>query len=214
MVSQWCVAALKEIKVPVLRWPAVVLQMNTIAKWHRPREKRPSMTTQLGGVTEITVSVHMNFWNMPADWMWTITSVVMSQRNRSRIISWSNMWTQTTQVPWRRSEKRTARSFMGVKYWGLEMKAGDAAAIWERNSSRSGKTYGTYMRNYGTNKVFKIACGPNGSDTTGLNYDERIADLSMGFHLHYYSFANQKRAQIWRSRLVNIIQSTLKMKSS
>ena len=50
------------------------------------------------------------------------------------------------------------------------------------------RRYGTYVRNYGDNKVFKIACGPNVDDYNWTDKVMKIAGPFMdGLSLHYYT---------------------------
>jgi len=75
------------------------------------------------------------------------------------------------------------------------------------------RKYGTYCRDYGNNKVFKIACGPAGD-----SYDwtevlmKNAAGYMAGLSLHYYSFNDGKIATDFdESGWFDIIRKTLMM---
>ena len=75
------------------------------------------------------------------------------------------------------------------------------------------RRYGTYMRNFGVNKVFKIACGPSDDN---YQWTETMMKEAGGFinglSLHYYSFSNQKTAADFdEAGWFDILKSTLKM---
>jgi len=55
------------------------------------------------------------------------------------------------------------------------------------------KRYATYVRSYGPNRVFKIACGPNGPDYHWTEVMMREAGRNMsGLALHYYCGSGKK----------------------
>jgi alpha-N-arabinofuranosidase len=55
------------------------------------------------------------------------------------------------------------------------------------------KRYATYVRNFGTNRVFKIACGPNGADYHWTEVLMREVGRRMnGLALHYYCGSGKK----------------------
>ena len=68
------------------------------------------------------------------------------------------------------------------------------------------KRYATYVHNFGGNKVFKIACGPNGADTNWTEVLMREAGKRMdGLALHYYCGSSrqaQPRHRVRRGGLV------------
>jgi len=55
------------------------------------------------------------------------------------------------------------------------------------------RRYATYVRNFGTNRVFKIACGPNGGDYKWTEVMMREVGRRMqGLALHYYCGTGKK----------------------
>ncbi len=58
-----------------------------------------------------------------------------------------------------------------VKYWGLGNESwGCGGNMSPEYYSDLAKRYGTFMENYGNNRLFKIACGPGGNITTGQKW--------------------------------------------
>ena len=75
------------------------------------------------------------------------------------------------------------------------------------------KRYGTYMRDYGTHKVFKIACGPSDED---YGWTETImknaADQINGLSLHHYSFNDGRTAADFdESGWFDVLKKSLKL---
>ena len=55
------------------------------------------------------------------------------------------------------------------------------------------KRYATYVRNFGDNRIFKIACGPNGADYHWTEVLMREAGRRLnGLALHYYCSTGKK----------------------
>jgi alpha-L-arabinofuranosidase len=212
------VAALKEIKVPVLRWPGGCFADEY--HWQNgigPREKRPSMiNTNWGGVTEDNSFGTHEFLELCRQiGCEPYFSGNVGSGTVQELSQWVEYVNSDNSSPMTEIRKKNGRDHSwGVKYWGIGNESwgcgGNMRAEFYADQARR---YGTYMRNYGTNKVFKIACGPNGSD---YNWTETMMKESGGFinglSLHYYSFANQKTsADFDEAGWFNIIQSTLKM---
>jgi hypothetical protein len=73
------------------------------------------------------------------------------------------------------------------------------------------RKYGTYCRDYGSNKVFKIACGPAGDD---YNWTEVLMKNSFGhfagLSLHHYAFGDGRTAtEIDETGWFNVIKNSL-----
>jgi alpha-N-arabinofuranosidase len=102
----------------------------------------------------------------------------------------------------------------GVKYWGLGNESwGCGGNMTPEYYADQVRRYGTFLKNYGNNKVFKIACGPGGSDYNWTEVLMKNARSSFdGLSLHYYSFGDGKPAADFNEKgWFNIIKSTLKM---
>jgi len=187
------VAALKKLNIPNLRWPGGCFADEY--HWRDgigPREGRPSIVnTHWGGVTEnnhfgthefldlcsqlgcepyICGNVGSGTVQELAQWVEYTTHPGGSPMSSERI-------SNGAQQPWK------------VEYWGVgnenwgcggNMRPEYYADLYRR--------YATYVRNFGGNKVYKIACGPNSADYEWTEVLMRRAGGFMdGLSLHYYT---------------------------
>jgi alpha-N-arabinofuranosidase len=77
----------------------------------------------------------------------------------------------------------------GIKYFGVGNESwGCGGNMRPEYYSDEYRRYATYVRNYGNNKIFKIACGPNADDYNWTEVLMREAGRFMdGLTLHYYT---------------------------
>ncbi len=194
------VEALREIKVPVLRWPGGCFAdeyhwMDGIG----PRKDRPKMiNTNWGGVTEDNSFGTHEFLELcgligcePC-----ITGNVGSGMVKE-LSQWVEYVNSDNVSPMTDLRKKNGREkSWGVKYWGIGNESwGCGGNMLPEYYADQVRRYGTYMHNYGENKIFKIVSGPYGDNynwTTVLMKED--APYFDGLALHYYSFANQNTA--------------------
>jgi len=186
------VAALKQIKVPVLRWPGGCFA----DEYHwkdgiGPRAQRPSMiNTHWGGVTENNHFGTHEFFDLceqvgcepyicgnvgsggvqeMQQWVEYITSGGISPMTDERKKN-------GREQPWK------LRYFgVGNENWGC---GGNMTPEFYADQFRR---YATYVRNFGDNRIFKIACGPNGGDYKWTETLMRQVGRQMnGLALHFY----------------------------
>jgi alpha-N-arabinofuranosidase len=187
------VAALKAIKVPVLRWPGGCFA----DEYHwkdgiGPREKRPSMiNTHWGGVVEDNSFGTHEFMDL-CEQLGTepFISVNVGSGTVQEMMEWIEYMTSDADSPMTRLRKANGRAapwkvkYIGVgnENWGCggNMRPEFYADVYRR--------YNTFAKNYGKNRLFRIACGPSGDDTTWSNTLMDIAGRQMdGLSLHYYT---------------------------
>ena len=212
------VEALKEIKVPVLRWPGGCFA----DEYHwkdgiGPRDKRPKMiNTNWGGVTEDNSFGTHEFLELcrligcePY-----ITGNVGSG-SVEELSQWIEYCNSDNVSPMTDLRKLNGREkSWGVKYWGIGNESwGCGGNMLPEFYVDQVRRYGTYMHNYGDNRVYKIASGPSGDDYNWTNVLMKDASSYFnGLALHYYSFANQKTAADFdESGWFDIMKKTLKM---
>lgn len=212
------VDALKEIRVPVLRWPGGCFADEY--HWEYgigPRESRPKMiNTNWGGVTEDnSFGTHefLEFCKLVGCEPYFTGNVgsgtVQELSNWVEYVNSDNVSPMTEL----RKKNGMAKSW-GVKYWGIGNESwGCGGNMTAEYYSDQIRRYSTFMKNYGDNRLFKIACGPSGSDYHWTEVLMRDARNSFnGLSLHYYSFANGKPAADFDEKgWFNIVKSTLKM---
>lgn len=190
------VKALKKIKVPVLRWPGGCFA----DEYHwkdgiGPLESRKKMiNTNWGGVVEdnsfgthefmelcrqvgcepyITGNLGSGTVQEMSDWVQYMTFGGISPMSELRKANGH-------EKPWK------------VKYFGVGNESwGCGGNMRPEYYADEFRRYQTYLREYNGNKLYKIACGPSGSD---YNWTEvlmqRAANYMNGLSLHYYTVPN------------------------
>lgn len=160
------VTALRDIRIPNLRWPGGCFAdtyhwMDGIG----PRDKRPAIVNvHWGGVTEdnsfgthefmdlceqlgcepvICGNVGSGTVQEMANWVEYLTS-----SNPSPMTNWRQQ--NGRELPWK------------VSYWGIGNESwGCGGTMTAEYYSHQLRQYATYCRDYGDNRLFKIACGPS-----------------------------------------------------
>jgi alpha-N-arabinofuranosidase len=188
------VEALKEIKLPVLRWPGGCFADEY--HWEDgigPKENRKKMiNTHWGGVVEdnsfgthefmelceqigcepyINGNVGSGSVREMSEWAEYLTFEGVSPMADLRAKNGH-------EEPWK------------VKYFGVGNESwGCGGNMTPEHYANEYRRYQTYVRNYGSNKFYKIACGPNVDDYNWMDTVMRIAHPFMdGISLHSYTF--------------------------
>ena len=187
------VEALRNIKVPVLRWPGGCFADEY--HWEDgigPKESRKRMVnTNWGGVVEdnsfgtheflelceqigcepyINANVGSGTVREMAEWVEYLNSEGDSTVVKKR-------WANGRKDPW------------GVKFWGVGNENwGCGGNMRPEYYADEFRRYNTYCRNYGRNRLYRIACGPSEAD---LNWTENLMKIA-GKHcdaitVHYYT---------------------------
>ncbi|HVN49010.1 MAG TPA: alpha-N-arabinofuranosidase, partial [Bacteroidota bacterium] len=188
------VQALREIKVPVLRWPGGCFA----DEYHwkdgiGPRDKRPAMVnTNWGGVTEDNSFGTHEFLEfcrqVGCEPYFTGNVGSGTVQEFSQWVEYVNSDNVSPLTQMRKSNGR--EKSWGVKYWGIGNESwGCGGNMRPEYYADQARRFGTYMREYGQNKLFKIACGPSGGD---YQWTETMMKNALGFmsglSLHYYAF--------------------------
>ncbi len=198
------VKALKEINVPVLRWPGGCFADEY--HWQDgigPKEQRKRMVnTNWGGVVEdnsfgtheflelcrqigcepyINANVGSGTVREMAEWVEYLNSEGDSSVVKER---------------WKNGRKEA----FNVKYWGVGNESwGCGGNMRPEYYADEFRRYQTYCRNYGENKLYRIACGPSGDDYNWTDVlMQRAGNFMDALTLHYYTICgdewNDKRA--------------------
>ena len=186
------VAALRRIKIPVLRWPGGCFADEY--HWRDgigPRGKRPSMVnTHWGGVTENNHFGTHEFLDLCKQ---LGREPYICGNLGSGTVQEMQQWVEYITLPGvspmadlRRANGR--RQPWKLKYFGVGNEnwgcGGNMTAEYYADQYRR---FATYVRNFGDNTIFKIACGPYGE-----NYHwtevlmKQCKDKMSGLALHYY----------------------------
>lgn len=187
------VEALKQLKIPVLRWPGGCFA--DTYHWKDgigPKEDRPSIVNVFwGGVTEDnSFGTHefLNFCELIGTEPYL--SINVGSGTVQEAVEWVEYVTSDNKSPLTDLRKKNGRDKpWKVKFWGIGNEnwgcGGDMAPEYYANIFRN---YSSYIRG----KDFqKVICGPSGNDTkwtetilSGLNGKQHLAQ---GVSLHYYT---------------------------
>lgn len=216
------VEALKNIRVPVLRWPGGCFA----DEYHwkdgiGPKENRKKMiNTHWGGVVEDnSFGTHefLEFCRQVGCEPYINGNV--GSGTVQEMSEWVEYMTFDGVSPMAALRKENGHSepwkikYFGVgnENWGCggNMRPSYYADLYRR--------YQTYVRDYGENKVFRIACGPNADDYAWTEEVMKIAGRFMdGLSLHYYTVPGdwQKKGSATEFTVedyYNTVKKTLKM---
>lgn len=191
------VKALKELNLPVLRWPGGCFA----DEYHwkdgvGPREKRPSIyNTHWGGVVENNHFGTHEFFEL-CDQIGCEAYICgnVGSGTVQEMSQWVEYMTSPAKSPmadWRRENGR--QDPWKVKYFGVGNESwGCGGEMRPEYYADEYRRYQTFVRNYGQ-RITKIACGPNTAD---YNWTEvmmsRATRFMDGLALHYYTILDQK----------------------
>ncbi len=190
-------AALKQVGIPVLRWPGGCFAdeyhwMNGIG----PRESRPSMyNSHWGGVVEDNHFGTHEFLDL-CELLGAEPYVCgnVGSGTVREMSEWVEYITSPAQSPRADLRRKNGRAepwklpFFGVgnESWGC---GGNMRPEYYADLYRQ---YNTFVRTYGPNKIERIACGANTADFTWTEVLMRNAGTHMdGLAVHYYTLLDQ-----------------------
>lgn len=192
------VEALRQIKIPVLRWPGGCFA----DEYHwidgiGPREKRPTMVnTHWGGVTENNHFGTHQFLDLceqlgcePYICGNVGSGTVQEMQQWVEYITFDGI---SPMADLRRLNGRDKPWL--VKYWGVGNENwGCGGRMRPEYYADLYRRYATYLRNFGSNRLYKIACGPSGADYNWTEVVMRDAGRFMeGIAPHYYCGSGKK----------------------
>lgn len=185
--------ALKDIEVPVLRWPGGCFA----DEYHwkdgvGPREQRKKMiNTHWGGVVEnnhFGTHEFMRLCELLGAEPYICGNVGSGTvQEMSEWVEYITFDGESPMANWRRENGREEPwklKYFGVgnENWGC---GGNMRAEYYADVYRQ---YQTYVRNYGDNRIYRIACGPNAGDYHWTEVLMKQAHWLMdGLSLHYYT---------------------------
>lgn len=188
------VTALRKINIPNLRWPGGCFA----DEYHwkdgiGPRDKRPKMiNTHWGGVVEDNSFGTHEFMDL-CEQLGTEPYICGNVGSGSveEMSKWVEYLTFDGESPMSKLRKENGRDKpWRVKFWGVGNEnwgcGGNMTAEFYADNY---KRYATYCRNYGSNRLFRIAGGPYGDDINWMETLMKNVDRSLmqGVSLHYYT---------------------------
>lgn len=189
------VDALSEMGIPNLRWPGGCFAdeyhwMDGIG----PRQERPTMiNTHWGGVTEDNSFGTHEFMELCRQ---LNAEPVICGNLGSGTVQEMSQWVEylnsdniSPMTDMRRSNGQ--EEGWGVKYWNLGNENwGCGGNMTPEYYADEMRRYSTYTKNYGDNRLYRIACGPNGADyhwMETLMKNGNPGHSFQGISLHYYT---------------------------
>lgn len=214
------VAALRQAKVPVLRWPGGCFA----DEYHwkdgiGPRASRPSMVnTHWGGVTENNHFGTHEFLDL-CEQIGCEPYICgnVGSGTVSEMQEWVEYITFDGKSPMADLRRRNGRDQpWKLKYFGVGNENwGCGGNMTPEYYADQYRRYATYVRNFAGNRIFKIACGPGGGDYRWTEVLMRNAARYMaGLALHYYCGSGRKSRSATRFEEVDwfhLLKNALRM---
>jgi len=212
------VEAMKNIKAPLLRWPGGCFA----DEYHwkdgiGPRSSRPSMiNTNWGGVTEDNSFGTHEFLDLCNQiGCEPYFSGNLGSGTVQELSQWVEYVNSDNISPMTELRKKNGREkSWSVKYWGLGNESwGCGGNMQPDYYSDLAKQYGSFMKNFGTNRLNKIAVGPSGNDYNWTEVVMREMGNSIwGIALHHYTWCSDEQAtDVSESSWYSTLQKTLFM---
>jgi len=185
--------ALKELNIPVLRWPGGCFA----DEYHwkdgvGPKENRKKMiNTHWGGVVEnnhFGTHEFLRLCELLGCEPYICVNVGSGTvQEASEWIEYMTFDGESPMANWRRANGR--ENPWKVKYIGVGNESwGCGGNMRPEYYADEYRRYQTYIRNYGDNRIYRIACGPNADDYNWTEVLMRNAHWHMnGLSLHYYT---------------------------
>ncbi|MDR2763818.1 MAG: alpha-N-arabinofuranosidase [Tannerella sp.] len=213
------VQALKDIQIPNLRWPGGCFAdeyhwMDGIG----PRSQRPKMVnTHWGGVTEDNSFGTHEFLDLCEQLgCEPYISGNLGSGSVEEMSKWVEYITLDGESPMSNLRRQNGREKpWKVKFWGVGNESwGCGGNMTPDFYSDQYRRYATYCRNYGDNRLYKIACGASDAD---YNWTETLmknaGNRMQGLSLHHYTSpsGNRSATQFDETEYFNTISRTLFM---
>ncbi len=187
------VAALKELKIPVLRWPGGCFADEY--HWKNgigPREQRPSMiNTHWGGVVENNHFGTHEFFDL-CELLGTEPYICGNVGSGSveEMMEWVEYMTSDSDSPMPNLRRKNGREKpWKLKYFGVGNESwGCGGNMRPEYYADLYRRYNTFAKNYSGNTLYRIAGGANSADYNWTEVLMKNAGKKMnGLSLHYYS---------------------------
>ena len=190
------VEALKKIGVPVLRWPGGCFADEYHWEDGIGENRKRMVNTNWGGVVEDNSFGTHEFLELCEQIGCEpyINANVGSGtvREMAEWVEYLNSDGDSTVVQKRWANGR--KDSWGVKYWGVGNENwGCGGNMRPEYYADEYRRFQTFCRNYGSNKLFRIACGPNTDDYEWMDVlMKRAARFMDAITLHYYTLCGDK----------------------
>ncbi|GAB4456157.1 MAG: alpha-L-arabinofuranosidase AbfB [Armatimonadaceae bacterium] len=192
-IRQDVVAALKNLQIPVLRWPGGCFA----DEYHwkdgiGPREERPSMiNTHWGGVVENNHFGTHEFLDL-CEQLETQPYICgnVGSGTPQEMMEWVEYMTSDADTPMTRLRKANGREQpWKIKYFGVGNESwGCGGNMRPEYYADNYLRFNTFVKNYSGNRIYRIACGANSGDYRWTEVLTQMVGRRMdGLSLHYYT---------------------------
>ena len=194
-------AALRNLRIPVLRWPGGCFADEY--HWRDgigPREKRPAMiNTHWGGVVENNHFGTHEFMDL-CEQIGAEPYVCGNVGSGSvrEMMEWVEYMTSDADSPMANLRRANGRDKpWPLHYFGVGNESwGCGGSMRPEYYADQFRRYNTFVKNYPGNKIYRIACGSNGSDFDWTDVLMKTAARQMdGLSLHYYTLPTNNWAK-------------------
>ena len=190
------VAALKQLNLPVLRWPGGCFA----DEYHwkdgiGPREKRPQMiNTHWGGVVENNHFGTHEFYDLCGQLgCEPYICGNLGSGSPQEMMEWIEYMTSDANSPMADLRRQNGRDKpWKLKYFGVGNESwGCGGNMRPEFYADNFRRYNTFVKNYPGNRIERFACGPNGPDYNWTEVLLSMAGRQMnGLSLHYYTLSS------------------------
>jgi len=187
------VAALRNLNIPVLRWPGGCFADEY--HWRDgigPRDQRPKMiNTHWGGVVENNHFGTHEFMDL-CEMLGTEPYVCgnVGSGTPQEMMEWIEYMTSDADSPLANLRRRNGRDKpWALRYFGVGNESwGCGGNMRPEFYADNYRRFNTFVKNYGANRIYRIACGANSED---YNWTEVLMSMAArqmnGLSLHYYT---------------------------
>jgi alpha-L-arabinofuranosidase len=195
-IRQDVVEALRRLQIPVLRWPGGCFADEY--HWRDgigPRDQRPQMiNTHWGGVVENNHFGTHEFLDL-CEQLGAEPYICGNVGSGSvqEMMEWVEYLTSDADSPMANLRRQNGREKpWAVRYFGVGNESwGCGGNMRPEYYADQYRRYNTFVRNYGANRVFRIACGANVDDYDWTEVLMRDVGRRMdGLSLHYYTITS------------------------
>ena len=196
-MRQDVVKALKDLSIPVLRWPGGCFAdeyhwMDGIG----PKENRKKIVnTHWGGITENNHFGTHEFFEL-VEQLGTESYINgnMGSGSVREMSEWVEYMTMDGESPMADLRRKNGREKpWRVNYFGVGNESwGCGGNMTPEYYAEKYRQYQTYVRQYGQDKIYKIACGPNIDDYHWMEtLMQKATPFMDGISLHHYALADE-----------------------
>ena len=196
-MRQDVVKALKDLSIPVLRWPGGCFadEYHWMDGIGEKSERKKIVNTHWGGITENNHFGTHEFFELVSQ-LETEAYINgnMGSGSVREMSEWVEYMTMDGESPMADLRRKNGRDKpWDVSYFGVGNESwGCGGNMTPEYYAEKYRQYQTYVRQYGDKKIYKIACGPNIDDYHWMEtLMQKATPFMDGISLHHYALADE-----------------------